>query len=248
MKRSALSGTGRIVLLALALVLLCGCRGRIPGQARNDGPGGRDDGAADTSSVRPQGRAPFVPEFSVQMVPPEVEARMRGCSYPDDARIPLSELRYLRLSHYDFDGCPQTGEMVCNAAIAEDLREIFQALFEAEYPIRSIRLVDDFGASDEASMQADNTSCFNYRTRTGQSRLSNHALGLAVDINPLENPYVGRNGRVEPQGAERFSDRTADFPHKIDREDLCYRLFRAHGFSWGGAWWSVRDYQHFERP
>ena len=190
----------------------------------------------------------FVPEFSAEPIPPAVEARMRGVSYPENAQILLSELRYLRLSFVDFDGEPQTGEMVCHEAIAGDLLEIFRALYEARYPIRSIRLIDDFGGSDEASMLADNTSCFNYRPRTGQRRLSTHALGRAVDVNPLENPFVDRQGRVQPAGAEAFADRGADFPHKIDREDLCYRLFRAHGFAWGGAWRSVRDYQHFEKP
>ena len=199
---------------------------------------------ADTVAAGPE----FGPEFSTEPIPPAVEARMRGVSYPEDAQISLSELRYLRLSYVDFDGEPQTGEMVCHEAIAGDLLEIFQALYEARYPIRSIRLIDDFGGSDEASMLADNTSCFNYRPRTGQRRLSTHALGRAVDVNPLENPFVDRQGRVQPAGAEAFADRGADFPHKIDREDLCYRLFRAHGFAWGGAWRSVRDYQHFEKP
>ena len=226
--------------LLLVLALLGACRGRGPAapalQARDDGMPALDD------TVR------FEPEFSAQPIPPEDEARMRGSSYPADARIALADLRYLRLSYIDFDGVPQTGEMVCAAAIADDLCAIFRALYEAAYPIRSIRLVDDFGGSDEASMQADNTSCFNYRAVPGTQRLSNHARGLAVDVNPLENPYVDRAGRVSPAGAEPYADRTADFPHKIDRADLCYRLFRAHGFAWGGAWRSVRDYQHFEKP
>ena len=231
---------GRWVIVLL-LALLSGCRGRTPVAALPD-----DASAfpADTLAAAPV----FVPEFSAEAIPPAVEARMRGVSYPEDARIPLSELRYLRLSYVDFDGVPQTGEMVCHEAIAGDLLEIFQALFEARYPIRSIRLIDDFGGSDEASMRADNTSCFNYRPRTGQRRLSTHALGRAVDINPLENPFVDRQGRVQPAGAEVYADRTAEFPHKIDREDLCCRLFRAHGFAWGGAWRSVKDYQHFEKP
>ena len=244
----------RWLVLLLLVPLLGACRGRIPDQVRNDeGVVRNDEGVVrnDEGVVRNDGAVPepaFCPEFTAAAIPAEVEARMRGCSYPDDARIALSELRYLRLSYIDFAGAPQTGEMVCNKAIADDLCEIFRALYEARYPIRSIRLVDDFGASDEASMLADNSSCFNYRTRTGQTRLSYHALGLAVDINPLENPFVSRAGRVSPAGAEAYADRAADFPHKIDRDDLCYRLFREHGFSWGGAWRSAKDYQHFERP
>ena len=171
---------------------------------------------------------------------------MKGVSYPEGAGIQLSELSYLQLSYIDFEGREQTGEMVCNRAVAEDVLAIFRALYQARYPIRSIRLIDDFGGDDDASMAADNTSCFNYRTKTGQRSLSKHALGLAIDINPLENPYV-RGTAVKPAGAEPFADRSKVFPHKIDKEDLCYKLFREHGFAWGGAWRSVRDYQHFEK-
>ena len=189
----------------------------------------------------------FRPVFTAEPIPPQVEARMRGSSYPEGATISLDELRYLRLSYYDFNGVPQTGEMVCNVAIAQDLLEIFQALYEAEYLIRSIRLVDDFGASDDASMLADNTSCFNYRVVPGQGNLSRHALGMAVDVNPFENPYINAHGVVRPPEAERYVDRTQDFPHKIDRDDLCCRLFRAHGFTWGGGWARSKDYQHFQK-
>ena len=189
----------------------------------------------------------FRPFFSAEPIPSQVEARMRGSSFPEGATVSLDELRYLRLSYYDFNGVPQTGEMVCNVAIAQDLLEIFEALFEAKYPIRSIRLIDDFGASDDASMLADNTSCFNYRLVPGQGNLSRHALGMAVDVNPFENPYIDRQGVIRPPEAERYVDRTADFPHKIDCDDLCCRLFRAHGFTWGGGWAHSKDYQHFQK-
>ena len=188
----------------------------------------------------------MAPVFTAEPIPASVETRMRGVSYPEDAEVKLSDLRYLRLSYVDFDGQEQVGELVCNKAIADDLVAIFRDLYEARYPIRSIRLIDDFGGDDEASMAADNTSCFNYRKKTGMRELSKHALGLAIDINPLENPYV-RPSRVRPAGAAAYADRTKDFPHKIDKNDLCYRLFRARGFSWGGSWRSVQDYQHFEK-
>ena len=184
--------------------------------------------------------------FTAQPIPAAVEARMRGVSYPEDAEVKLSDLRYLRLSYVDYDGRDQVGELVCNKAIADDLVEIFRELYDARYPIKSMRLIDDFNGDDEASMAADNTSCFNYRKKTGMRELSKHARGLAIDINPFENPYV-RPSRVRPAGASAYADRTRDFPHKIDKNDLCYRLFRAHGFSWGGTWRSVQDYQHFEK-
>jgi hypothetical protein len=184
--------------------------------------------------------------FAAMPIPPEVETRMRGVSYPEGATVPLGDLRYLRLSYVDFNGAVQTGEMVCNQAIAMDLVDIFRQLYLAAYPIRSIRLIDDFGGSDDASMEADNTSCFNYRKAVGLRRLSRHAEGMAVDVNPLENPYV-RGQSVRPASAKPYADREKDFPHKIDRTDLCYKLFLGHGFSWGGTWRSARDYQHFEK-
>ena len=218
--------------IALAVCLLAGCQCRRGGEP------------APVLLAEPE--AAFEAVFTAEPIPEAVEARIRGVSYPDDAEVKLSDLRYLRLSYVDFDGREQVGEMICNKAIADDLVAIFRALYEARYPIRSIRLIDDFGGDDEASMAADNTSCFNYRRKTGMRELSKHALGLAVDINPFENPYV-RPSRVRPAGASAYADRTKDFPHKIDKEDLCYKLFREHGFSWGGTWRSVQDYQHFEK-
>ena len=188
----------------------------------------------------------FPAVFTSEPLPPEVIIRMRGVSYPEDADIAPEDLRYLRLSYVDFEGCDRTGEMVCNKAIAEDLLVIFRKLYEARYPIRSIRLIDDFGGSDEASMEADNTSCFNYRKVSGMRKLSRHAYGMAVDINPLENPFVRASG-IRHSGADAYADRSRSFPHKIDRNDLCYTLFRKHGFAWGGAWKSAQDYQHFEK-
>ena len=212
-------------VLLLLLCILSGCRGR-----RSVSVESQPAPVTDTAAV-------FVPVFSSAPIPDRVADRMRGVSYPEDAEIQLDELCYLQLSYVDFEGTSRIGEMVCNRAVAEDLVAIFKALYEARYPIRSIRLIDDFGGDDEASMEADNTSCFNYRRKTGMK---------AVDINPLENPYV-RGSRVKPSGSAAFADRSRDFPHKIDKNDLCYRLFREHGFFWGGTWRSVQDYQHFEK-
>ena len=184
--------------------------------------------------------------FVAQPVPETVKVRMQGKTMPQSATVSFDELNYLIVFHYDYDGRIRKGELVCNKTIAKDLLYVFRALFSMAYPINSIRLVDDFDASDEASMQANNTSCFNYRKKTGMRSLSKHALGLAVDINPFENPYVRSSG-VKPSGSALFADRNRDFPHKIDRNDLCPRPFREHGFSWGGTWRSVKDYQHFEK-
>lgn len=184
--------------------------------------------------------------FISQPVPIKVQARMAGKSMPDHATVSYKSLRYLTLPYYDFNGEIQQGEMVCHVAIAHDLLEIFRTLFAAQYQFCSIRLIDDFNADDEASMRANNTSCFCYRTIAGSKRLSLHALGRAVDVNPLQNPYV--NGKwIQPSTAGEYVDRSKDFPHKIDKNDLCKQTFTAYGFTWAGDWPAEKDYQHFEK-
>ena len=142
--------------------------------------------------------------------------------------------------------------MVCHRRIAADLVAIFRQLYDAHYPIARMVLVDEYRADDETSMRANNTSCFCFRTVAGSRKVSAHAMGMAVDINPLYNPYVKRraNGRlfIQPANAEPYIHRERRFDYKIERGDLCHRLFLQHGFSWGGAWRSLKDYQHFEKP
>ena len=183
----------------------------------------------------------------------EIKARITGKSYPDTdepLQIAYEDLAYVHVLHYDFQAQVQEGELICNQSIAQDLVDIFYELYENQYPIEKIRLIDEYEADDEASMADNNTSCFNYRTVPGRTKLSNHSYGCAIDINPLYNPYVRTSGGKElisPDNAVPYADRSADFPYKIDKNDLCYRIFTEHGFDWGGAWNSSKDYQHFEK-
>ena len=214
-----------------------------------------------------------VDSFYYEELTDEVKARITGISYPiteeeadslavpavnlvsDPATLQISydDLRYLKVLYYDFDGNVQEGELICNVSIAEDLKEIFYELYCNQYPIESIRLIDDYDGDDTASMEANNTSCFNYRVVDGTTSLSKHALGCAIDINPFYNPYVvfdkTGNGQdyISPKGSEIYADRSKDFAYKIDEQDLCYRLFKEHGFTWGGNWNSCKDYQHFQK-
>ena len=214
-----------------------------------------------------------VDSFCYEELTDEVKARITGISYPiteeeadslavpainlvsDPATLQISydDLRYLKVLYYDFDGNVKEGELICNVFIAEDLKEIFYELYCNQYPIESIRLIDDYNGDDTASMEANNTSCFNYRVVDGTTSLSKHALGCAIDINPFYNPYVvfdkTGNGQdyISPKGSEIYADRSKDFAYKIDEQDLCYRLFKEHGFTWGGNWNSCKDYQHFQK-
>ena len=188
--------------------------------------------------------------FTQEEISDIVFARIDGKSFGKDCTMPRADLRYLRVLHYNKVGEVLEGELVCHKSIADDLLAIFRELYKAKYPIERMVLIDDYDADDEASMRANNSSAFNFRFISGTRRLSRHAQGMAIDINPLYNPYVRqRNGRmlVSPQGGEAYTDRTKDFPYKIVKGDLCYRLFKKHGFTWGGDWKSSKDYQHFEK-
>ncbi len=180
-----------------------------------------------------------------------------GISFPAadeteaEPEITFEELRYVHILHYNFEGNPTEGELICNVSIAQDLVEIFHELYLNEYQLERVLLIDEYDGDDNASMEDNNTSCFNYRPVEGSTHLSRHALGLAVDINPLYNPYITYTEEGEenvlPASAAAYTDRSAGFPYKIDENDLCYKLFIQHGFTWGGNWNNVKDYQHFQK-
>ena len=181
----------------------------------------------------------------------ELMERMRGKSWKDSCTLPREDLRYLHLLHRDLEGEIREGEMVCNVHIADTLLSIFRELYEAGYPIEKICLVDEYDAEDERSMADNNSSCFNFRFVSYTKKVSKHGLGMAVDINPLYNPYVKTvSGRlnIEPANGSPYVDRTGEFPCKIDENDLCYKAFTSRGFSWGGSRRNSKDYQHFEVP
>lgn len=202
----------------------------------------------------PEQLASVEPEslFTAEPISDAVFDRINGISYQENPYISRDDLRYLRVLHYNPAGDICTGELICNQAIAADLTEIFRTLYDAQYPIARMVLIDAYNGDDEASMADNNTSCFNYRVIAGSTTLSNHAKGLALDINPRNNPYITFNAdgseNVAPANAQAYADREAFFPMKIDADDLCYQLFTSHGFTWGGSWDTPKDYQHFEKP
>ncbi|MEX1307964.1 MAG: M15 family metallopeptidase, partial [Eubacteriales bacterium] len=132
--------------------------------------------------------------------------------------------------------------------LADEVTRIFYRLYLAKYPMTSIILIDEFGGStgDDASMSANNTSAFNYRLVAGTDHLSKHALGRAIDINPMMNPYV-QNDHFSPENGAAYVDRSDIQLGMIDENDLCYQLFIEYGWEWGGAWHSSKDYQHFQK-
>lgn len=233
-------------------------------EASDEKPGGAETtDAADNSnantgseteetemSMQNPDRITYQPDFYYEPLSEDLKKRVTGLSYKEDCPIPYEDLRYVSVLYVNLKGNTSAGELICNKAIAQDLVEIFYELYQADYQIEQIRLVDEYGADDVLSMQDNNTSCFNYRTVAGTNRISMHGQGLAVDINPFFNPYITyRDGKecISPTGAEAYADRSKPFAYKIDENDLCYQLFTEHGFSWGGHWNHSKDYQHFEK-
>ena len=189
--------------------------------------------------------------FYAAAVDEAILERMQGKSYTPNEHIQPSELSYLRMLYYGADGNTYVGEMIVNQQIEAEILAIFQELYENQYPVERMTLVDNYNADDEASMQDNNTSAFNYRTISGSNKLSNHSYGMAVDLNPKYNPYVktASDGSAicQPADSLEYADRSKEFAYKIDENDLAYRLFTQAGFTWGGSWNSVKDYQHFEK-
>lgn len=193
--------------------------------------------------------------FVYREITEEVFQRINGRSYQEGGGIALEDLRYLKVLHYNFSHEIQAGEMIVSAQLADDLCSIFRELFEEEYEIESMRLIDDYWTgdgttSDEASVAANNSSAFCYRVIAGTDILSRHAYGCAVDINPKQNPYVVYANGIPggyPECSQEFVERQHGEPHMITEEDVCYRVFKAHGFTWGGDWENPKDYQHFEQ-
>ena len=181
-----------------------------------------------------------------------LKERISGLSYPSNPKsclVPYEDLRYLRILYYDFSGEEHVGELIVHRELAEDVLEIFSELYDIRYPLTSVRLVDDFGekADDTKSMEADNTSSFCYRKVTGEEKLSRHSYGAAIDINPRENPYIRKDGTVSPSNSEPYVDRSKTFDGKIDKKDMCYKIFIKHGWNWGGDFKKEKDYQHFSK-
>jgi hypothetical protein len=183
--------------------------------------------------------------FQAFKLSPALRGLIGHTSWHPGCPVGLAQLRYLRISYRGFDHRAHLGEMVVNASAVQDLRRVFAALFAARFPIRRMRLVDRYGGSDYASIQADNTSAFNCRDATGSSRWSEHAYGLAIDINPIENPYVYANGTTTHPASDPYLDRSNVRPGMAVPGGTLVRAFDAIGWGWGGRWPRPTDFQHF---
>jgi hypothetical protein len=216
---------------ALGAVLAIGGMASSPASGR---PGETASGAA----------APF--RASVARIDAAQAARMTGVSWRPGCPVALRDLRLLRMSHWRFDGKVRQGRLIVHRDVARDVLAVFRRLYDARFPIRRIVPVDAYGGSDFRSIEADNTSAFNCRFVAGTTRWSEHAYGRAIDVNPIENPYVS-GGRTSHPASVPYLDRSRRRPGMAVEGGVLVRAFDAIGWGWGGRWSGVKDYQHFSR-
>jgi D-alanyl-D-alanine carboxypeptidase len=186
---------------------------------------------------------------SIAPVTPSLCTHMRAHRVMNPgAPVPCERLRLVSFTHIGFDGAPRTGQLVVMDAVAEDVLAIFAALRERRFPVNSARLMDEFDGDDDASTAANNTSALNVRTVGVTGQISLHAFGAAIDLNPLQNPYIVRypdgRTRIDPPHAGAYVSRREIRP---GMSEPVIDLFAAHGFvEWGGRWRGTIDYQHFQ--
>lgn len=189
----------------------------------------------------------------IEDIPEELKTRMHGVSWRPGCPVDLEDLRYITIPYYDFNGHRQTGHLVAHKVVAQELVDIFAEIFIAGEPIARMDTIERFDGDDARSMAANNTSCFCCRQNTTDpTKFSNHSYGFAIDINPVQNPYVrARDNAIYPPEGEKYINRTVFLQGMIDRESVTYRAFTRRGWEWGGNWdlkqTGRTDYQHFEK-
>jgi len=183
-------------------------------------------------------------------IPLHIEVLMIGKSWKLECPVPLKDLRYLTMSHWGFDDQVHIGHMVVHAKLAQEILDIFADMFAAKFPIERMEIIDMYDADDDKSIAANNSAAFCCRANTTfPGTFSNHSYGIAMDVNPLINPYVKGKRILPPEGAA-YLDRTKNYKGIITQSEnnACYQAFVSRGYEWRGNAWTDRvDYQHFSK-
>ena len=188
----------------------------------------------------------FTQVFTSEPLPEHIIQLITGVTFHETTPFGYDYLAYLTVTHVNFDGESILGRLIVAADIAYEVLDIFREIYEGGFPIHSIKLIDYFGASDYLSMAANNSHAFNFRYIAGTSIVSRHGFGVAIDINPVQNPYI-RGETVWPAAGAAYLDRSYIRPGMIVPGDVVYNAFISRGWTWGGHWTLPRDYHHFER-
>jgi len=180
------------------------------------------------------------------------ERMIKGNSWHKGCPVAMEDLRYLRIKYFGFDKQRHMGEMIVHREVAGEVQDIFEALYTMKYPIYKMKLVSSYQGNDWQSIEFGNTSAFNCRNATGSKKWSKHSYGKAIDLNPIENPYISRNGHISHKASLKYRKR---FHYKnsiadkavLVKGDKAIKIFKQYDWKWGGEWSGVKDYQHFSK-
>jgi hypothetical protein len=235
------------VRATLVLVLLClaGCSAA-PASGRSGGPTPSAAGSTSAASS-PSASEEAIARWSVERIDAEVQAQLVGRTWHRGCPVSLHDLRLVTVRDLGFDGEVHAGPLVLHELVADDVQWVFRRLFRHDFPIRRVALARPWRPTRPSDWfsTSDVTASFNCRPVTNGTTLSQHSYGWAVDINPLENPYVNGDGTVLRRAARAYVDRSRHRAGMIHAGDLVVRSFRRIGWSWGGDWHSLKDYMHF---
>ena len=202
-------------------------------------------GTASPAGSDPRATAEPGFEFETKRITGNVRKKITGSSWREGCPVARRDLRLIRATHWDFRRDVEWGALIVHKREKREMVRALRKLFKRHFPIRRMNLIDKYGADDHRSMNADNTSAFNCRFVAGTTRWSEHAYGRAIDINPIENPYVTPSGHVSPPAGQPYADRSRDAKGMIHHGDRAWDAFRDVGWRWGGDWSGTKDYQHF---
>lgn len=183
-------------------------------------------------------------QSTIQTIPTDIRDKMIGVTWHEGCPIALDELSLLTMSYWGEDNQTHSGQLIIHQTEAKAMVRIFETLYTNQFPLTSMKLMWEFGGSDDASMKANNTSGFNCRRIKNTTKWSNHSYGKAIDVNPLWNPWV-RGNIVDPPEGKDYLDRTSNKPGIIKAGDIVVTAFGKEGWKWGGYWKNTKDYQHF---
>jgi hypothetical protein len=248
-ERSWVRGTIAIIIGAAVLAALAG----------SDRPAAGRPTASPSVAERPQvepapagsSPGPTVPAIlgTIASIPPGLAAAMRGTTWHPGCPVSILNFRLLTLSYWGVDGELHEGPMVVNARVAKDVVWVFRRLFQARFPIQQIALASEYRPTDDPNTKVSITASFNCRpvvTPAGPgTTFSMHSYGLAIDINPLQNPFVAADGYVQNWYARLYRNLAREIPGMIHEADVVVRSFERIGWRWGGNWSTGKDYMHF---
>ena len=172
-------------------------------------------------------------------------------STKNNCPVPLEDLKLLSIKYLGYDGKDKLGKLLVHKDVSSDVIKIFEELYKIKYPINKMNLISKYNGDDWLSIEDNNTSAFNCRFVEGTKKWSNHAYGKAIDINPIENPYISRKGHIFHKESLKYKIREHKNNTLKDRaillkEDKAVKIFKKYGWKWGGDYISIKDYQHFE--